>query len=379
MSRELNNLLRSAVDTGAVVGVVAGTIDASGLRHLAAYGMRDAHSGASMEVDTLFWIASMTKVVTSVAAMQAVSTGQIELDAPAGLIFPAIANPSILMGFDDAGLPILDRARTPITVRHLLTHTAGYGYDTWNTDILLAARALGLPRRPVSDADIAKTPLLFEPGLRLNYSIATDILSRVLECAEGQHFDTIFNDRIFGPLGMYDTGFLVAPVNKSRMAAIHRRTGCGFAAYGPAAVGDGQGYAGGGGGLVSSVPDYLRFLQALLRGNLISCASWGDMTRNQIGKLRAGRLMTCQPTLSFDVDLLPGQSAGWGLGFLVNPERTPTRRSPGSLAWAGLANTYFWIDLERGVASVLATQMLPFADARVVDLLNAYERQWNSA
>jgi CubicO group peptidase (beta-lactamase class C family) len=308
--------------------------------------------------------------------MQATEHGKLDLDAPAGDLLKAIAAPRVLQGFDDRGQAVLRPAATPITARHLLTHTAGYGYDTWNPEILQVNAALNLARRPINDAELAATPLLFDPGTRWNYSIGTDVLGRVLEQADGRRLAAILDDDIFAPLGMADTGFLITPEQKQRLAAVHRRANGGFAAHGPAAVGDGQGYAGGGGGLVSSVPDYLTFLRALLNrgGGLIRPESWADMARNQIGDLAAGVLRTAIPTLSFDADFFPGQRAGWGLGFLINAETSASGRSPGGVAWAGLANTYYWIDPTRGLAGVVATQMLPFADPRVVQTLFAYER-----
>ncbi len=375
-STALDRVLGQAVADGAVPGVVAGITDANGIRHLSAHGLRDTASGAAMQPDTLFWIASMTKAITSVATMQAVERGRLALDAPAGDYFPAIAAPKVLEGFDDRGAAILRPAARPITARHLLTHTAGYGYDTWNPEILRANAALEIARRPISDAELAKTPLLFDPGTRWNYSIGTDVLGRVLEQSEGRSLTDLLRDSITGPLGMADTGFLLSREQKSRMVSVHRRANGDFAAHGPAAFGDGQGYAGGGGGLVSSVPDYLTFLRALLnRGvGLIRPESWAEMIRNQVAPLRAGQLRTAMPTMSFDADFFPGQPTGWGLGFLMNLETSASGRSPGGLCWAGSANTYYWLDPTRGLAGVVATQMLQFADLQVIETLFAYER-----
>lgn len=373
---DLNTVLTNAVANGDVPGIVAGFTTAAGTTHLAAAGLRDTASGAAMQEDTLFWIASMTKAITSVAAMQLVERGALDLDAPASEHLPALAAPKVLTGFDDAGQPILRPAASPISARHLLTHTAGYGYDTWNPEVAQANQVLGLARRLVSDAELAATPLLFDPGTRWNYSIGTDVLGRVVEGANGRRLADIFAADICGPLGMHETGFQITPAQKQRVAAVHRRANGGFSAHGPAAVGDGQGYAGGGGGLVSSVPDYLAFLRAFLNGGapVLRPETAAEMCRNQIGTLRAGALRSVMPTLSFDADFFPGKPAGWGLGFLINHETSAAGRSRGGLCWAGLGNTYYWIDPTRGVAGVVATQMLPFADPRVVQTLFAYEK-----
>lgn len=373
---DLTALLHQAVAANDVPGIVAGFTTAAGTVHLAAAGLRDTGTGAPMHEDTLFSIASMTKAVTSLAAMQCVERGQLDLDAPAARHLPAIAAPQVLTSFDAAGQPRLRPAASPITARHLLTHSAGYGYDTWNPEVGKANAALGLSRRLVSDAELAATPLLFDPGERWNYSIATDVLGRVIEQADGRRLAEIFAADICTPLGMKDTGFLVPPGERARMAAVHRRDGAGFTSHGPAAVGQGQGYAGGGGGLVSSVPDYLAFLRVFLNAGapLLRPETVAEMARDQLGGKLAGVLRSAIPAMSHDADFFPGQRAGWGLGFLINHETPPSGRSPGGLCWAGLANTYYWIDPARGVAGVVATQMLPFADLRVIETLFAYER-----
>lgn len=372
----LDEVLRVAVAQGDLPGVVAGFTTARGVAHLGAAGLRDSEAGTAMAADTLFWLASMTKPVTSVAAMQLVEQGRLALDVPVERYLPALADRQVLQGFDAAGAPLLRPAARAITARDLLTHTAGYGYDTWNAEVERLNRALGLSRRLTSDAELAATPLLFDPGTRWNYSIATDVLGRVLEAAAGQPLETLFEAAIFAPLGLRETGFRVPAAARGRMAAVHRRAGAGFSAHGPAAVGDGQGYAGGGGGLVGTVADYLTFLRALLcdGAGVLRAESVAAMARDQIGALQAGVLRTVMPKLSHDADFFPGQSAGWGLGFLINRQASASGRSPGGLCWAGLGNTNFWIDRSRGVAGVLATQMLPFADPRVVQTLFAYER-----
>jgi CubicO group peptidase (beta-lactamase class C family) len=322
----------------------------------------------------------MTKAITSVAAMQLVEQGVLSLDAPLGPLLPEIAAPDVLEGFDTAGQPILRPARTPITLRHLLTHTAGYGYDTWNDEILRFTQATGVPRMPTNAEELRRSPLLFEPGTRWNYGISTDVLGRVVEVASGRRLADYFAKYITGPLGMADTGFWLTPAHRARAAATHARQPDGSLRVVASDRGYGQGYLGGGGALCSTAADYLRFLRMILSGGtlegvrILAPETLAEMGRNQIGGLEVTTLRSFIPERSVDTNFFPEQVQKWGLGFLINTERTQAGRSPGSLAWAGAVNTFYWIDPTRGVAGVMMAQVTPFADARVVETLWRFER-----
>ena len=370
-SNRIAALLNSAVTNGTLPGAVAIVANRDGTIFEAA---------AALPTDAIFWLASMTKAIVSVAAMQLVEQNRLHLDAPIATILPALAAPQVLEGFDAAGTPLLRPARTAMTLRHLLTHTAGYGYNFWNADLGRSLDHALLPRIPTNWDEAARTPLLFDPGTRWTYGINTDIVGLAVEAASGQTLDAYLRDHVLGPLGMHDTGFLLTPAQQSRLARMHRRTADGALRPMDWQAGEGQGFAGGGGGLCGTAPDYARFLRMLLNGGaldgtrLLRPETIADMGRNHIGDLLVHTLVSAVPRLTNDANLFPGMDQKWGLGFLLNTAPGPNGRSAFSLAWAGLANCYFWADTTQGVAGCLLTQMFPFADAAALDVLGAFER-----
>lgn len=374
--------LREAVAAGAVPGVVALAADRGGEIYRGAFGRRGVESDAAMTPDTVFWIASMTKAVTSVLAMQLVEEGRLALDAPLGALLPGLAAPRVLTGFDAAGQPLLRPARRAITLRHLLTHTAGFSYNTWNADIARYMEATGLPATRSGRLAALDAPLVFDPGERWEYSIATDWVGRAVEAAGGERLEAAVQRRLAGPLGMADTGFVPGAAQQARRARVHRRGADGTLVpidVPPAPEIDPPEFHGGGGGLLSTGPDYLRFLRMLLGGGalegtrILQPETVAEMGRNQIGGLEFRAMRSVLPAMSNDFDPFPGVVKRWGLGFLINEGDIPGRRAAGSLAWAGLGNTWFWLDPRSGVAGVLLTQILPFADAPVLDLLGRFE------
>jgi methyl acetate hydrolase len=320
-----------------------------------------------MTLDTVFWLASMTKAITSVAAMQLVERGLLELDAP----LEQLARVQVLDGFDADDAPRLRAPKRPITLRHLLTHTAGFGYDTWNAE--LARYASGTPLRGLAALG---GPLVFDPGDRWEYGVSTDWVGRVIEDVSGVSLEDYFRAHIFEPLDMRDTGFLLRSDQRSRLASVHRREADGTLTVSDFAMAQPPEWYMGGGGLYSTAPDYIRFLQALLRGGapILRAESVAEMLRNQIGSLDAGVLRTVNSLMSNDHDPFPGMPIRWSLCGMLTLESCPQGRSAGSMAWAGMANTYFWLDPVRKVAGVLLTQILPFADPKVLELYGRFER-----
>lgn len=380
MTQAIDEVLAAAVAAGDVVGAVAMAANRDGVLYQRAAGLREAGSGQAMTTDTVFWIASMTKAVTSVAAMMLVERGALTLDAPIAAVLPALADPQLLEGFGPDGAARLRPARGAVTLRQLLTHTSGYGYERWSGELTRAHKALGLRRIPTNWDELAREPLLFDPGTEWRYSIATDIVGKAVEAASGLGLGEFFASRIFTPLGMPDSGFLLADAQRARLAAMHQRQPDGTLAPIAFPVGDGRGFLLGGGGLCSTAADYLRLLRLLLAGGtldgvrLLAPETVAEMGRNQIGALTVQPMLTVSPETSADAEFFPGMVQKWGLGFLINTERAPSGRSPGGLAWAGLGNTYYWIDPTRGTAGVVMTQSLPFADPRALALLWAVER-----
>lgn len=380
MSGAIDGLLNEAVARGDVAGVVAMATDAGGVFYQGTAGMRVAGGSVAMTPDTVFWIASMTKALTSVAAMLLVEEGRLALDAPIGELLPALAAPRVLEGFDVAGQPKLRPARNKVTLRHLLTHTSGYSYERWSDALKRAHAALGLSRVPRDAGELAREPLLFEPGTGWSYSIATDLVGQAVAAASGQGFDVFMRERVFAPLGMTDATFRLDDEQRGRFAGLHQRAADGTLTPVAQYVGNGIGFLAGGGALCCTAGDYVRFLRMLLGGGvlegrrLLKAETVDEMGRNQIGDLMVQKMLTTDPASSHDAEFFPGMVQKWGLGFLINTAPAPSGRSPGGLAWAGLGNTYYWLDRARGVAGVLMTQSLPFADPRVLALLWDFER-----
>ena len=371
--------LRAATGTGEVAGITAVAVSATEVLYQGTFGKADLMSGRPLAPDAIFRLASMTKAITSVGAMQLVERGKLALDQPIAAWLPHLAAPMVLDGFDGP-MPRLRPAKRPITLRHLLTHTAGFGYDVWNGNLRRAMAALGLPGRPTSVDELARTPLLFDPGERWNYSIATDVVGHAIEAASGMRIDAYLAAHVTGPLGMADTTFTLTDSQRARLVTMHQRQEDGSLAAGDRPAGHGPAFLAGGGGLCSTAGDYSRFLQMLLRGGsrdgarLLAAETVAEMARNQIGDVTVVPMRSVVPSSSYDCDFFPGMAQKWGLGFLINTEAGPNGRNPGSLCWAGLVNTYFWVDPAAGVAGLFLSQSMPFADPKALAVLAAFER-----
>ena len=376
---EMDRSLQAATRTGAIPGVVAACATATGPLVQIAHGRRVLPDGAPMTLDTVFRIASMTKAITATAAMQLVEQGRLALDAPAGEVVPALAEVPVLEGFDAAGAPRLRPARTPITLRRLLTHTAGFGYDTWNADLHAYAAVRGVPPARTGKLAALAMPLTFDPGTAWQYGINIDWAGRMVEAASGLDLETYFQRHICGPLGMTDTSFLVRPDMEARLASVHARRDGGLEPL-RSEINPAREFYPGGGGLYATMPDYLRLLRMLLRGGeldgarVLAPATVALMGQNHIGALEVQKMRSVLPAMSNDFEAFPGMAKKWGLSFMLNTEPVAGGRAAGSLAWAGLNNTYFWLDPQAGLAGVVMTQVLPFGDPMVLGLLGAFEQ-----
>src|SRR5579884_294305 len=363
----IDGVLRQAVEAGEVPGVVAAAANDQGVLYEGTFGVRSLAEPAAMTADTVFRIASMTKAVTCVAAMQLVEQGRLSLDRPVPPIDPAIAEPQVLDGFDPDGRPLLRPAKRPITLRHLLTHTAGFTYEFWNADTGRYLKATGAPSITSGRLAGLRYPLMFDPGERWEYGINIDWVGRLVEWASDTPLDAYLRDHVLAPLGMRDTGFAPSAEQRARQAAVHLRRGDGGLDPQPLGSPPNPEFFAGGGGLYSTAPDYLRFVRMLLNEGSLDGArvlkpeTVALMGRNHIGDLPAGVLKTAMPERTNDVDFFPGQQVRWGLGYMLNLEPGPNGRSAGTVSWAGINNTYYWIDPAKRVGGVIMTQILPFA------------------
>jgi methyl acetate hydrolase len=377
---EIDQVLRQKCEAQEIPGVVAVAATGSEIIYQGAFGKRDLSKDDPMTSDSVFWIASMTKAITCAAGMQLVEQGKLSLDEPIGKVLPDLANPQVLEGFDDKGEPKLRAAKKPITLRHLMTHTAGFCYDVWNGDMGKYLEKTGTPNIFSCQNVALKTPIMSDPGTRWEYGINIDFVGKAVEAVSGKRLDAYLRDHMFAPLGMNDTGFKITDSMRQRLVGMHARGEGGALAPMPFELEQNPEFHMGGGGLYSTAGDYVKFMQMILnkgRGNgnqVLKPETVALMGQNHIGDLTIGKITTVAPMYTNDVDLFPDIVKKWGLSFLINTAKTAEGRSAGSLAWAGLANTYFWIDPARDVSGVILMQVLPFFDAKCLEAFAGFER-----
>ena len=379
MREKLDGLLGAGVRRGDVPGVLALVTDRDGAIYEAGFGERALGGGEAMSTDTVFWMASMTKAITGVAAMQLVEQGLLSLDRPAGDLIPELAAVQVLAGFDDAGTPVLRAPASPVTLRQLLTHTAGFGYDTWHEPIKRFAEVTKIVSRRTGKRAALATPLMFDPGTRWEYGINIDWVGLMIEAASGKTLGAYLTDNVLGPLGMNSTAFKITGDMEKRLAVVHQRGNGGLDRMPEFRMVQNPEVEAGGGGLYSTVGDYGAFTRMILNkgtGNgkqLLRPETVEMMSVNQMGDCRVVELKSFQPKLSLDAEFFPGVEKTWGLSFMINERDAPTGRPAGSLSWAGLGNSYFWIDPKNGIAGVYATQILPFVDSKSLPLFLDFE------
>ncbi|MBI3208749.1 MAG: beta-lactamase family protein [Candidatus Solibacter usitatus] len=347
---EFDTVLKAAVDTKKVPGVVA----------IVATGKEIVYEGAaSMDKDTIFAIASMTKPVTSVAIMQLVEAGKIKLDEPASVYAPELAKSQVLDGAR------MRAPKSPVTVGQLLTHTSGFGYEFMNSGLFAAVRGGKIPSALAGGDGFLRAPLLFDPGQKWEYGISTDWLGRIVELVSGKKLDEYFQANIFDPLGMKDSFFKVPDEKKARVAKLSQRKEDGSLQEQPASTRSGATFLSGGGGLFSTASDYIRFTQAILNGGqlgdkrILKAETVALMGQNHIGELNVQPLRSMAPAFAADNASLPAGLDKFGYGFALNSKAIDKGRSANTMAWAGIFNTFFWIDREKNVCAVLMSQMSP--------------------
>jgi methyl acetate hydrolase len=378
-STQIDQVLRHKCDAGEIPGVVAMAATGQEVIYQGAFGKRDLSSDTAMTPDSVFWIASMTKAITAAAAMQLVEQGRLSLEGPIGKLLPDLAAPQVLEGFEADGEPKLRPARNPITLRHLLTHTAGFCYDLWNGDMVRYLEKTGTPTVTTCKNDALKTPIMSEPGTRWEYGTNIDFVGKAVEATSGLRLDAYLRDHLFKPLGMTDTGFKIGEQQRARLVGMHARGEDGSLAPIPFELEQEPEFHMGGGGLYGTAGDYIRFTQMILNrgcgnGNqVLKPETVAMMGQNHIGELNMTKMNSAVAFATNDVDLYPGMDKKWGLSFLINTTRTPEGRNPGSLAWAGLANTYYWIDPSRDITGVILMQLLPFADGKCLEAFAGFE------
>ncbi len=372
----LDASLRGAIERNDVPGAVALVTSRERVLYQGAFGVADVATGRPLAADALFRIASMTKPVTSVALMQLVEQGRIGLDDPAENVLPELKRLQVLASFDPAsGAYTLRAPARPPTVRHFLTHTSGLAYPFTS--------AIWRDLKPRAGETFPfGGPLLFDPGERWHYSTSTDVVGRLVEVLSGERLEDYFRAHIFAPLKMDDTSYNVPEAKAPRLVAQQQRGGermdgaielqkpqPGLTIASPI----------GGGGLASTADDYGRFMRMLLNGGeldgvrMLKAETVALMGQNHIGAVSVPAQKSALPR-SADFTFIADGRDKWGLGFLITTDQAPGKRSPGSLSWGGINNTFFWIDPARGISGVIMMQFLPFADAKALAVLDTFER-----
>ena len=340
-----------------------------GVIYQGAFGTRDAASGVPVQNDSIFAIASMTKAITSAATMQLVEQGKVALDEPAVKHLPELEGRQVLAGFEADGRAKLRAPARAVTLRHLLTHTSGLCYALWDQNMVKWQASPGVT--PATPA-----PLMFDPGTRWQYGQGIDLAGRLVEKISGLSLEDYFQKHVFAPLGMHDTSYLVTPGKLERLVTGYRRQPDGVLAPDERRAPAAPKAFNGGGGLYSTAPDYVRFMQMILRhgANVLARKTVKAMSANSTGNLQAGILKSTNPAGSSDMDVHPGESDRYTLGFLMNPKPHKGGRAARSLAWAGIQNTFYWIDPARDRCAVLLMQFYPFVDKEAVGMLADFER-----
>jgi CubicO group peptidase (beta-lactamase class C family) len=380
IKKNIDALLKGSVASGDVPGVVAAATNREETIYEGGFGERVLGSGQTMTPDTVLWIASMTKAITGMAAMQQVEQGKLELDNPASDVISYLGEVEVLEAFDDAGQPVTRAPKRPITLRHLMTHTAGFSYEFWNESIIRYQETKGIPQVTTCENAALKTPLLFDPGERWDYGINLDWVGKIVEAVSGKKLGEYMKENIFDPLGMSNTAFTITPDMRARMAKIHQRGEDDSFEPLDLEIPQEPEFEMGGGGLYSTVGDYLKFVKMILNkgtanaNQVLKSETVEMMSQNQMGDCRVCELKTAMPQFSNDAEFFPGMEKTWGLSFMINTEQAPTGRPAGSLAWAGLANSYYWIDSATGIGGVYATQIFPFVDKKSLPLYFEFEK-----
>src|SRR6266702_4716445 len=256
---QIDQLLRQKSEAKEIPGVVAIAATGSEVIYQGAFGKRDLAKDDAMTADSVFWIASMTKAITSAGAMQLVEQGKLSLDEPIGKLLPDLASPQVLEGFDANGEPKLRQAKTAITLRHLMTHTAGFCYSLWNADMAKYLEKTRLPAITTCKNDALKTPLMSDPGTRWEYGTNIDFVGKAVEAVSGKRLDAYLRDHLFTPLGMTDTGFKLGDAQRKRLVAMHQRGEDGALAQIPFELEQDPEFHMGGGWLYGTAGDYIKF------------------------------------------------------------------------------------------------------------------------
>lgn len=370
---EIDSYLQQAIADTQIPGMVALVVNKDGIIYEKAFGLRDVANNKPMTTDTIFRLASMTKPVTSMGIMMLVEEGKVDLDAPVSTYLPELNNPQVFMLYNlQDGKYKAEPAKANYTVRQLLTHTSGLGY-TFTSDILVKEMT------GVQGARATRLPLLFEPGTQWHYGESTRVLGEIIEAVSGQELAAFLEARILGPLKMDDTTYDVSAANNERVATVHRSDGSKLVEV-PNPAGVISSPHQGDGGLSGTASDYAEFIRMYLNdgmgesGRLIKAETLELMGKSGTGNVKVQTMRSTNKLTSEDFPIGAGVDT-YALGFQRTESANPDMRSVGSLAWAGIYNTEFWIDPEKEIGAILLMQYLPFYDKDAIEVLQGFEQR----
>lgn len=365
-----DQLLQSTVSrAGGAPGVIAMATDREANFYAGAAGVREVGKPAAMTTDTVVFLASCTKAITGVAVMQLVEEGLVSLGDAARNYLPQLGDVQVLDGFSAAGEPLLRKPNSDITLQQLMLHTAGFGYEYFDANLQRYRQLRGIPSLLSATYEGLVDVLVHDPGARWTYGTNIEWLGLIVEKIRGKRLGEVLSERIFAPLGMEDIGFTMTPSMRSRLATIHLRAADGQLTPAPELVlPQPPALELGGAALYASIGDYMKFIRMILNdgdglhGRVLRAATVQELVRNGLGALKSGGWTTQNPAYSNSGEFFPDVPKSWAYTFQVIDEDAPTGRPAGSLSWAGLANTYFWIDRKNGLGGMWTTQVLPFQD-----------------
>jgi methyl acetate hydrolase len=378
MTAKIDEVLVSAIDNGAVPGVVGMAAGDNGVIYEGAAGLRQAGTSDLITPDTMMRIASMTKMLTTTAALQLVERGSLDLDATVDSYLPEFADVQVLDGFD-GDTPKLRPPNSRATVHHLVTHTSGLGYWFLSADVDRYEQVTGTPNLLAGTMDAMKAPMTADPGTQYQYGINSDWLGLVVQKITGQPLDDYFAEHITGPLGMTSTTARMTDAQRANSTPIHVRDENGAWVATDIDWPQQPDFWGGGHFLYSTPRDYLAFQRMLLGGGalgdvrILDEATVAQAFTNQIGDLYfPPAIPAAHQELCRDVNLGPGLK--WGYGLLLNEVQNPGMRAVGSGSWAGLFNTHFWVDPATRVTAAIYAQTLPFLDPPALKMYVDFEQ-----
>jgi methyl acetate hydrolase len=367
----LNEYLESAIGSTRIPGMVALVTNGDEVIYEQAFGLMDTANNKAMSNDAIFRLASMTKAITSAGIMQLVEDGKVALDAPASTWLPDLHPPGILDSFGDADFASHAAGRE-MTVRQLLTHTSGLGY-TFTSEFLNKHQSTTRHNRAT------ELPLLFEPGTGWQYGESTRVLGEIIEAVSGQELSVYLDEHLLAPLGMADTSYDIPAAKNARVVTVHRFDGTSLNEV-PNPAGVISSPHQGDGGLSGTAADYAQFIRLFLNHGmagskqLLDADTVASMGQNHTAPVTVALMHSTNKLTSEDFPVGAGTDS-YGLGFQRTESQVPGMRSIGSLAWAGIYNTEFWIDPEKNIGAVLLMQYLPFYDADAIEVLQGFEQR----